>query len=196
MSKGQDTKSAILDEAIQVASKVGFNALTIGQLADVTDMSKSGLFAHFRSKEQLQLQTLDHAREQMVALVIRPALSAPRGEARIRELFERWIDWATDTLEGGCIFISAAFEFDDQPGPMRDAIADAQRQWMELLVGLARAAVAEGHFRQDLDAEQFAFELESLTLGFHHAIRLLHDKEADFKVRTAFESLLTASRTS
>lgn len=196
MSKGQDTKSAILDEAIQVASKVGFNALTIGQLADVTDMSKSGLFAHFRSKEQLQLQTLDHAREQMVALVIRPALNAPRGEARIRELFERWIDWATETLEGGCIFISAAFEFDDQPGAMRDAIADAQRQWMELLVGLARAAVAEGHFRQDLDAEQFAFELESLTLGFHHAIRLLRDKEADFKVRTAFESLLAASRQS
>ncbi|WP_109510283.1 TetR/AcrR family transcriptional regulator [Nocardioides speluncae] len=194
MSKGQETKTAILDEAAQVASKVGFNALTIGHLADVTSMSKSGLFAHFRSKEQLQLQTLEHARQQMVDVVIRPALRAPRGEPRVRELFDRWLDWATDTLSGGCIFVAASFEYDDQPGPMQDAIVGQKQEWRDLVVGVTRMAVTEGHFRADLDPEQFAFEFEAITVGYHLYVRLLHDEQAANRVRTAFESLLAAAR--
>src|SRR4051795_12380335 len=103
MSKGQATKLAILDEAVGIASRIGFNALTIGQLADQTGMSKSGLFAHFKSKEALQLETLERARERFPDLVIRPTLAAPRGERRVRELVDRWLDWETDALSGGCI---------------------------------------------------------------------------------------------
>ena len=108
MSKGQATKTSILDEAVQVASTAGFEALTIGRLAERAEMSKSGLFAHFRSKEQLQLQALDHAAAWFTDLVVRPALKAPRGEPRLRELFERWLAWETETLPGGCVFITGA----------------------------------------------------------------------------------------
>ena len=121
MSKGQDTKTAILDEALQIASQVGFEGLTIGQLAERTEMSKSGLFAHFRSKEQLQLQTLEHSRRWFIDTVIRPALAAPRGEARVRALFDAWLRWE-EVLDGGCVYVTAAVEYDDRPGAMRDAL--------------------------------------------------------------------------
>ena len=119
MSKGRETKESILDAAVQVASRLGFTGLTIGQLAEETGMSKSGLFAHFRSKEQLQLQTLEHARTLFTDAVIRPALSVTRGEKRVRELFDRWLDWESDALQGGCIFVTGSIEYDDRPGPMR-----------------------------------------------------------------------------
>src|SRR6266540_2831671 len=115
MSKGRETKESILDAAVQVASRLGFTGLTIGQLAEETGMSKSGLFAHFRSKEQLQLQTLEHARTLFTDAVIRPALSVTRGEKRVRELFDRWLDWESDALQGGCIFVTGSIEYDDRP---------------------------------------------------------------------------------
>ena len=144
MSKGEATKTSILDEALHVASRVGFEGLSIGQLADRTEMSKSGLFAHFRSKEQLQLQTLEHAASRFTDVVVRPTLKAPRGERRIRELFERWLDWETETLAGGCVFASASIEYDDQPGPMHDALVRQQRDWTEFLSTVAATAVSEG----------------------------------------------------
>ena len=194
MSKGQETKASILDGAMQIASKVGFDGLTIGQLAAQTGMSKSGLFAHFNSKEQLQLQTLDHARDRFMDLVVRPTLAVTRGEKRVRALFERWLDWETDTLAGGCIFATASIEYDDQPGAMHDALVRQQRDWTEFIATVAGTGVSEGEFRADLDTRQFAFSLQAVMLGYRHAARLLHDPEALDHSRAAFEQLLATSR--
>ena len=130
--KGEMTRAAILDEAVQVAARVGFSGLSIGGLAGQVEMSKSGLFAHFRSKEQLQLQTMDRARQRFVDVVVRPALAAPRGEARVRAVFDRWLVWARQSMDAGCIFVAAAAELDDRPGPLRDALVANERDWLEL----------------------------------------------------------------
>jgi len=194
MTKGQETKSAILDEALALASRVGFTGLTIGQLAEQTGMSKSGLFAHFQSKEQLQLQTLAHARQRFIDTTVRPALAVPRGEKRVRELFERWLTWETEVLAGGCIFVTGSIEFDDQPGPMREALVADQRDWLDTIAAVVETAVAEGDFRSDIDPRQFVFEVQGLTLGFHHSARLLDDEQALDRVRTAFEAVLDRAR--
>jgi AcrR family transcriptional regulator len=194
MGKGEETRTAILDEALTLASRVGFTGLTIGQLAEQTGMSKSGLFAHFRSKEELQLQTLAHARRRFIDTTVRPALAVSRGEKRVRELFERWLGWESEVLPGGCIFVTGSVEFDDRPGPMRDALVRDQRDWLDTLATVAEAAVAEGDFRDDLDPRQFAFEAQALTLGYHHATRLLEDDLATDRVRAAFEALLDRAR--
>jgi AcrR family transcriptional regulator len=190
VSKGQETKTAILDEAVGIASRVGFNALTIGQLAESTGMSKSGLFAHFKSKEALQLETLERGRERFTDTVIRPTLAAPRGIARVRALFDNWLVWETEALQGGCIFVTGSFEYDDQPGPMRDAIVRNQRDWVEFIETVARAAVTEGDFRADLDVEQFAFSFQGLIYAFHHAARLLRDPKALEHTRRGLDQLL------
>lgn len=190
MTKGEQTRTAILDEAVGIASQVGFNALTIGKLADSTGMSKSGLFAHFKSKEALQLDTLHRAQERFNDLVIRPALSAPRGRKRVEALFDHWLDWETEALTGGCIFVTATVEFDDQPGPMRDAVVRCQQDWLEFVASVAGTAVAEGDFRAGLDTEQFAFQLQGLMLGYHHAGRLMRDPRAREHTRKALDDLL------
>jgi AcrR family transcriptional regulator len=194
VSKGQLTKTAILDEAVQVASRLGFGGLSIGQLAEQTAMSKSGLFAHFRSKEQLQLQTLDRARLKFVDVVVRPALAAQRGEQRVRALFGAWLGWTEQSLSGGCIFVAAATELDDQPGPLRDALVKNERDWLELIANVAATAVHDGDFHADLDIDQFAHEMHSLMLGHQHATRLLRDDRAGERTRRAFESLVAAAR--
>ena len=193
MSKGQQTKAAILDEAVGIASRVGFNALTIGQLADSTGMSKSGLFAHFRSKESLQLETLERGRERFTDLVIRPTLAAPRGIARVRALLDHWLVWETEALQGGCIFVTGSVEFDDQPGPMRDALVRNQKDWGEFIATVAGTAVSEGDFRADLDTEQFSFTLQGLMYAYHHTARLLRDPKALDHTRAALEQLIEAS---
>lgn len=196
MGKGELTKAAILDEAVQIASRVGFGGLSIGQLADRVEMSKSGLFAHFRSKEQLQLQAMERARQRFVDVVIRPALAAPRGIARVRAVFDGWLEWTHQALQGGCIFVAAAAELDDQPGALRDALVRNERDWLEFIATVAGTAVAEGDLRDDLDLEQFAFEVHGVMLAHHHASRLLHDERAETRTRQAFESLLAGARRS
>lgn len=193
MSKGQQTKAAILDEAVAIASRVGFNALTIGQLAESTGLSKSGLFAHFKSKEALQLETLEWGRERFTDLVVRPTLAAPRGIRRVRALMDHWLVWETQALQGGCLFVTGSVEFDDQPGPMRDAVVRNQRDWGEFVATVAGTAVSEGDFRADLDTEQFAFALQGLTYAYHHSARLLHDPKALEHVKAALEQLIDAS---
>jgi AcrR family transcriptional regulator len=193
VSKGQQTRTAILDESLQIASRIGFEALSIGQLAEQTGMSKSGLFAHFRSKEQLQLQTLEHSRHWFVDTVLRPTLATPRGEPRVRALFEHWLEWEK-ILQGGCVYVAASIEYDDQPGAMRDALARNQQDWLESVATIVRTAVAEGHFREDTDAEQFAFEFNGLTLAYHHAQRLMRDERALDRTRAAFEALVARHR--
>lgn len=187
------TKVAILDEAVHIASKIGFEGLTIGQLADQAEMSKSGLFAHFKSKEQLQLQTLDRARMKFVDTVVRQALATPRGVARVQALFDGWQSWS-DNCDCGCIFVAASAELDDQPGPLRDALVRNERDWLELIATVAGTAVAEGEFREDLDTEQFAYEVHGVMLAHHHGSRLLRDARTSGRTSRAFESLVAAAR--
>jgi AcrR family transcriptional regulator len=194
MSKGTATRQAVLDEAARVASRVGLGGLSIGSLAAATRLSKSGLFAHFQSKESLQLQLLEHTRAHFIEQVVRPALAAPRGEPRMRELFSRWLDWDTDGLPGGCLFVAASAEFDDQPGPVRDRLAQDQRDWLDTVAQVFRTGIAEGHFRPDADPEQFAYDLHGALLAFHHASRLLGDPDATARATRAFEALLLAAR--
>jgi AcrR family transcriptional regulator len=194
-SKGEETREAILTHALGLATRIGFEGLTIGRLAEDLQMSKSGLFAHFRSKEALQLEILRMAGERMIESVVRPALAAPRGEPRVRALFERWLAWEqSPSLPGGCPFMSASFELDDRPGPVRDFVVQNLRDWMDTMAGAARIAVQEGHFRADLDCEQFAYDCQGIGLAFVHSSRLMHDPNARVRAQRAFEALLTACR--
>lgn len=193
MSKGADTRTTILDEALSQASLVGLEALSIGGLARDVGMSKSGLFAHFESKEDLQLQVLESSVERFITHVIAPSLGEPRGVPRIRAFYEHWLTWEHQ-LAGGCIFMQLANELDDRPGPLRDKLVGYQRDWIEALGTAADIAVAEGHFRTDLDREQFAYDIYSIMLAYHHFHRLLRDPDAQRRARRAFDDLLTACR--
>jgi AcrR family transcriptional regulator len=191
MRKGEQTREAILLHALKLATQVGFEGLTIGRLAEDLKLSKSGLFAHFGSKEALQVKVLEAASRRFVDEVIRPALAAPRGVRRVRALFERWLAWETSPgLPGGCPFTAAATELDDRPGPARDYVVRAQRDWLETIANTARTAVQEGDFAADVDCEQLAYELQSLMLGYAHASRLMKDPHARARTERAFEALL------
>jgi AcrR family transcriptional regulator len=195
MGKGAETRERILDQAVAIASRDGLEGLTIGSLSSELGLSKSGLFAHFGSKDALQLQVLQAAVARFNETVVRPALSAPRGEPRIRAFFDRWLEWSNHpAMPGGCILVVASIEFDDRPGPQRDFLARSYSERATFLAKAARMAVEAGHFRTGLDAEQLAFEMECIVLGFHHAQRLLCDPKAEQHARAAFERLLTSSR--
>lgn len=194
MGKGEETRQTVLDHALQEASRLGLEGLSIGNLAKELGLSKSGLFAHFQSKEALQIQVLELASQRFVEAVVAPALKKPRGIPRIRELFERWMGWSEKAgLPGGCLFVAAAVELDDQPGPVRDALVRSQRDWLDALSKAVQIAVAEGHFRPDVDPDQFAHDLYGVILGYHHAHRLLRDRKARARAIRAFEALLTAA---
>jgi AcrR family transcriptional regulator len=192
VSKGEATRQSVLTHAVAQARVVGLDGLTIGRLADDLGLSKSGLFAHFKSKEKLQVAVIEESRRAFVAEIIAPALRKPRGEPRVRALFEGWLAWSR--REGGCFFVAASAELDDRTGPARDALVAAQRDWLDTLAQAAQIAVEEDHFRRDLDTRQFAYELESLMLGFHHLGRLLDDRHAVERARRAVEALIERSR--
>lgn len=176
-----------------LTSKVGLDGLSIGGVAREVGMSKSGLFAHFDSKEDLQVQVLNTAVDRFVGMVIAPALRQPRGEPRIRAMFENWLAWE-EWMPGGCVFIAAASELDDCPGAPRDALVSSQRDWLDALAHAARIAVQEGHFRDDLDCSQFAYDLYSIILAYQHFHRLLRDPGARDRARQSFESLVASCR--
>ncbi len=195
MGKGELTRQAVLEHATAVASQVGLAGLTIGRLAEDLDLSKSGLFAHFRSKEALQVQVLEFAIERFVDSVLRPALTAPRGEPRVRALFERWFEWTrVGAGSAGCIFVALAAELDDRPGAPRDRLVQSQKDWLGFLANSFRIGIEEGHFRQDADPQQFAQDLYGIMLAHHHASRLLGDPQARERAHRAFEALLDAAR--
>jgi AcrR family transcriptional regulator len=195
MSKGAATRQTILQRAIALSSVVGLQGLSIGRLAEELELSKSGLFAHFRSKEALQTAVLESAAERFTELVVRPALKEPRGEPRVRALFERWLAWERDSsLPGGCVFVTAAVQVDDQPGPVRDVLVRLQEAWIDLLSKSARLAVDVGHFRANLDGRRFAQELYGMLLAHYHFTRLLRDPDSESRTRTAFEHLIARSR--
>lgn len=195
-TKGEQTRTTILDEALKIARQLGLEGLTIGTLADATGMSKSGLFAHFGSREDLQLAVLEHGARQYGEMVLMPALKIDRGLPRLRALFERWLDWTLQTATpGGCIMISTAHEYDDRPGPIRDAAVAMQRRGAGVSERAVRLAVEEGHLRNDTDPEQIAFEMLGIVLASHNHRRLLGDREARKRALTAFDELISRHAT-
>ena len=190
VSKGEATREAILDAAGRLARHVGLGGMTIGSLAAATGLSKSGLYAHFRSKEALQIAVLEHTRARFVTEVVAPALTAPRGEPRVRAIFENWLKW--DGQPGGCLFVAASSELDDQPGPARDRLVRDQRDWFDTLAEVFRTGVSEGQF--DGDPDQFAFDLDGVLLACHMSSRLLGDGSAEARARRSFDSLLASVR--
>lgn len=195
MSKGEQTRDAILETALAAASTRGLSAISIGELAKEVGMSKSGLFAHFESKENLQLEVMRAATAHYIDVVVAPALRKPRGEPRIRAFFANWFEWSSASkLPGGCLFIAAASEFDDQPGALRDYLESSQRDWLSTLSHAAKMAVDEGHFRKDLDCDQFAHDMYSIILAYHHFSRLLRFGDARERALRSFEQLVESSR--
>jgi AcrR family transcriptional regulator len=167
--KGSRTRAAILDRAVDLASSEGLEALTIGRLAADIGMSKSGLFGHFGSKQELQLATVEAAADRFRQAVVEPAARAEPGAARLRALSEGYLDQlAAGIYPGGCFWGAVSTEYDDRPGPVRDAVAAAIETWLALLEHEARAAGAE-------DPAQLAFELHALTMGANARHRLSRD---------------------
>ena len=191
-TKGEQTRTAILDEALDIASKLGLEGLTIGSLADATGMSKSGLFAHFGSREELQLAVLEHAAQLYGAKVFVPVLKIERGLPRLRALFERWLDWTIESgLPGGCIMISTSIEYDDRPGPIRDAAIETQHRGNAITQKAVRLAIEEGHLMPGTEPEQISFEMLGIVLASHNHRRLLGDKEARNRALKAFDQLIS-----
>jgi AcrR family transcriptional regulator len=194
MSKGEQTRERIVDKAWQLATRDGLGGLSLGKLAGELGLSKSGLFAHFGSKEDLEVEVLKAAAERFTDQVIRPALTAPRGVARLRKLFKNWLVWANHPGQpGGCIFLAAAAELDDSQGPQRDYLVAAQTGLLAALSKAARIAVEEGELRANLDTDQFAFEMLGVVMAYHHARRLLRDSKAETRAKNAFERLLASN---
>jgi AcrR family transcriptional regulator len=189
VSKGEATRQVVLERAVEVASRLGLAGLTIGSLASEVELSKSGLFGHFRSKEALQLQVLAHARQTFTDEVVHPALKEPRGEPRLRKLFEAWTLRCRESAPC-CLFVSAATEFDDRPGAVREQLVRDNRDLMESIALMFRTGISEGQFRQDADPDQFAHELHGLMLGYFHAHRLMGDPLADKRTQRAFDRLI------
>lgn len=195
MRKGQETRAAILGHAVRLATRIGLDGLTIGRLATDLGLSKSGLFAHFRSKEALQIQVLDAAAERFIDEVVKPAVREPRGEPRVTALFERWLAWTkSNSGPGGCLFVAAAAELDDRPGVVRERLVALQKGWLEMVGIMFSTGVTAGRFRGDLDPDEFAHDLYAIMLGFHHAARLMKDPRAEARAHGAFERLLSTAR--
>lgn len=191
MGKGDETRQTILDEALALSSQVGVSGLSIGALADRAGMSKSGVFAHFGSKEELQIAVLREGQQRFVDTVVRPALKAPRGIARLRAILANWLDWTRKArLPGGCPMNAAAQEFDDQPGPVRDAVEAGLADGRRLLANAVRMAIEAGELRPDTDVDQFVFEFSGIVLVTMQGQRLFRDKDANRRALDAFERLV------
>lgn len=194
-TKGEETRDRILDLAVREASVAGLEGLSIGGLARAADMSKSGIFAHFGSKEDLQIAVMEAARADFIDTVLRPAVEVPRGEPRLRALFEGWLDWeAGERHPGGCPIFVAALEFDDRPGPVRDVVARILDESVRTLERAAGLAMEEDPFRPETDPAQVAFELHGVLLSYHLQHRLLGRDDARERARAAFHAILSRSR--
>lgn len=194
MRKGERTREAIVDEAVALASMGGLEGLSIGALAERTGLSKSGLFAHFGSKEALQIAVLDAAAEDFVARVVAPARAETDGVRRIVALMENWVAWSNDPSRQGCPFVAAQVEWDDREGPVRDHLVALQRTWLDYLSRAAARAKEQGRFRPDLDTSGFAHDLYAIALGYHNARRLMRDPNAETYARAAFTRLIRDAR--
>jgi AcrR family transcriptional regulator len=188
--KGRQTRATILDAALALASHMGLEGLSIGALAEVTQMSKSGVFAHFGSREELQISVVREYHAKFSEEVFEPAMAVPRGLPRLRALFDRWFKRVSIEIDAGCIYISGAVEFDDRPGPVRDALVAMVQTWQNALERAIRIAMDEGHLRADTDPKQMLFEVHGLILALHHDARFLRHEGADVRARKAFDNVL------
>jgi AcrR family transcriptional regulator len=193
--KGRRTRQSILERAVDLASQEGLEGLTIGRLADDLDMSKSGLFAHFGSKEELQLATVEAAAERYIREIYTPALKHPRGLPRLLAICESWLSYIRrEVFPGGCFFAAASFEFDSRPGPVQDRVRGLMDDWIGALEKAVRMAQDEGHLRQDVDPSQLAFELNALFFGANFSFYLRNDEQALEMAQKAVESRLETLR--
>jgi len=196
MRKGEHTRTLILNEAVALASQVGLEGLSIGSLAGRLDMSKSGLFAHFGSKEDLQVRTLGRAQELFLEQVVSPALRKAQGLPRLRALFSNWLAWleSNDDLPGGCPMLAASVEYDDRPGAVRDLLVAGQRELRGAIAKAIRLAIDEGQLKPRTDPWQLTFELFGIVLAAHHDLRLLGDPRALERAGDALERLIEGHR--
>ncbi len=192
LSKGEETRALILEAAVQHAGVHGFDALTIGLLAEQTGLSKSGLFAHFGSKEELQIATLDEAVRRYNEVAFMPALKAPRGLQRLSLMFDNWLQWMERSGLRACPMIAANTEFDDRPGPMRDAVVEHMQRQHHEMMRCVQMAKDTGELSTDTDPEQFAFELFGIVSSCYRSRSLFQDANANARARKAFDRL-TAS---
>lgn len=195
MGKGALTKNMIVDRALVLATQVGLEGLSIGKLAADLKLSKSGLFAHFQSKDALEVAVVERAAERFADVVVLPAIKAPVGEPRLRSLYEHWALWPERAgFAGGCFFIPAASELDDREGPARDALADQMRELDRTVARMTSDAIRVGHFHADVDPLLVAFEMSGIILSLHQSQRLLRDPRAMALADAAFEALVVRSR--
>jgi len=193
MRKGEQTRAAILDAALELAGRDGLEGLTIGLLAERMQMSKSGVFAHFGSREDLQVEVVREYHRRFEQEVFYPAIREPRGLPRLRALMGRWMEKRIDEVTSGCIYISGAVEYDDRASnPVREQLVYSVTTWRAALTRAIRQAKEEGHLRADTDPRVMLFELYSLTLGLHHDARFLHLSDAVLTTRNALEKLIVS----
>jgi AcrR family transcriptional regulator len=190
LQKGQQTRATILEAALALASSMGLEGLSIGALAEVTQMSKSGVFAHFGSREELQISVIREYHQKFEEEIFFPAIREERGLPRLRALFERWVRRVSIEIDSGCIYISGAVEFDDRPGPVRDALASMVRAWHAALERAIRMAIEEEHLRTDTDPLQMLFEIHGLILALHHDARFLRLPGAVDRARRGFDRIV------
>lgn len=191
-SKGRRTRDAVLTRGVILACRVGLGGLTIGMLADDAGLSKSGMYAHFGSKQALQMAVLEAAAAEFTEQVVLPALRTPRGRARVLALADGWIECARTRQPGGCLFVKASTELDEQPGPVRDLLRSQHAELARTIARIVRGGIAEGELRADTDAEQFATDLHGVMLAYYHGHRLLADPSAEQHARSAVAALLAA----
>ena len=190
MQKGQQTKAAIVDAALGLATQIGLEGLSIGALAEVMRMSKSGVFAHFGSREELQISVIREYFARFEEEVFYPALKEPKGLPRVQALFGNWMKRVAVELQSGCIFISGAVEFDDRPGPVRDALATSVQTWLAAMHRAVVLAKEAGHLAPDADERQIAFEIHGLILALHYEARFLKTPGSMDRTLRAFQSIL------
>ncbi len=192
LRKGEQTRAAILGAALELASREGLEGLTIGVLAERMDMSKSGVFAHFGSREDLQIDVLRLYNHQFEQEVFYPSIREPRGLPRLQSLFRRWVDKVSLEIASGCIYISGAAEYDDRPGPIRDHLVDMVDSWQRALHRAAQQAMDEQHLKPDTDPKQLVFEMYGLVLALHHDARFIRSPGSVARAHIGFERLVAS----
>lgn len=193
-TKGQQTRQAIVEAALDQASKAGLEGLTIGALADRMRMSKSGVFAHFGSREELQIAVLKAYEQRFVDEVLKAALKAPRGLPRLRAVLDRWVERTVIEASHGCIWISGASEYDDRPGPVRDELVQMVRGWRGELDRAVGQAIEAGELASDTDVADLTFDLNGVILVLHHDARLMHSHDCAARARRSIDRLLESCR--
>ena len=194
MRKGEQTRAAILDTALDLASRDGLEGLTIGLIADRMQMSKSGVFAHFGSREDLQIAVIQDYHRRFEEEVFLPSLNEARGLPRLSAMYAGWVERHTREIDSGCMYISGAVEYDDRPGPIRDQLLTMVIAWQKALVRAAEQAVAEGHLAADTDCEQLVFEMRAMVLALHHDARFVGDKHAVERIERGYVRLIDSYR--